>query len=62
MSWGVFPVLALEQNDLNCLLTHAIDCARQIDLVEKGDRVVITGGVPLGIPGSTNLIKLETVH
>ena len=61
LSWGVYPVLALNQDEEERLFMHAIDCAKQIDAVSKGDTVVITAGVPLGMPGTTNLLKVETV-
>ena len=61
LSWGVYPVLSLNQNDPDELFLHAIDCAKQIDLVSEGDRVVITAGIPLNIPGTTNIMKVEVV-
>ncbi len=61
MSWGVVPVLALEQGDAEKLFRHAIDCAKQIDAVKPGDTVVITGGIPLSIGGTTNTLKVEVV-
>ncbi|MBQ6678079.1 MAG: pyruvate kinase, partial [Clostridia bacterium] len=62
LSWGVYPVLARNQDDFDSLFRHAIDCAKQIDLVSDGDRVVIVGGIPLDTPGNTNIIKVETVN
>ena len=61
MSWGVVPVSALDQTDTDKLFRHAIDCAKKIDAVKKGDTVVITGGVPLQINGTTNILKVETI-
>ena len=61
MSWGVLPVLALDQNDTDRLFRHAIDCAKNIDAVKKGDTVVITGGMPLLINGTTNTLKVEVI-
>lgn len=61
LSWGVFPVLAITQDDESKLFRHAVDCAKQIDLVSVGDKVVITAGVPLKMSGSTNILKVETV-
>ena len=61
LSWGVCPVLALPQTDTDTLFRHAIDCAKQIDVVDTGDKVVITGGVPLNLPGYTNILKVQTV-
>ena len=62
LSWGVIPVLALHQNNTDALFTHAIDCAKQNDLVSFGDKAVITAGVPLNIEGTTNLLKVQIVQ
>ena len=59
---GVFPVLALMQDNSDKLFRHAIDCAKQIDLVQVGDRVVITAGVPLKQAGTTNTLKVQVVE
>lgn len=61
LSWGVYPVLARYQKTSDELLRHAIDCAKQIDAVADGDKVIIAAGIPLDTPGSTNLLKVETV-
>ncbi len=61
LSWGVYPVLALHQNDADSLFRHAIDCAKQIDIVSGGETVVIIAGVPLNTSGSTNMLKVEYV-
>jgi len=62
LSWGVIPVLALHQNNTDALFTHAIDCAKQNDLVAFGDKTVITAGVPLNLEGTTNLLKVQIVQ
>ncbi len=62
LSWGVVPVLALHQNNTDALFTHAIDCAKQNDLVATGDKTVITAGVPLNLEGTTNLLKVQIVQ
>ncbi len=62
LSWGVYPVLALYQNSYEDLMQHAVDCAKQIDIVKGGDLVVIAAGIPLDTPGSTNILKIETVQ
>lgn len=61
LSWGVCPVSALNQDSEEGLFRHAIDCARKIDIVDKGDTVVITAGMPLNLSGTTNILKVETV-
>ncbi len=61
LSWGVYPVLARYQKSSDDLFIHAADCAKQIDMVQDGDLVVITGGLPLGTTGSTNILKVQIV-
>lgn len=61
MSWGVIPGLIAEQTNTDDLMKAAIDCALGHGWLCHGDLAVITAGVPLGISGNTNLIKVETV-
>jgi pyruvate kinase len=62
MSWGVIPVLTEEKDTTyDELLHHAVDRAVEEGFLENGDLVVITAGVPLGISGTTNLMKVQTV-
>ncbi len=61
LSWGVIPVLALQQATEESLHRHAIDCAKNAEVVVKGDQVVITAGAPLGQSGTTNVLKVMTV-
>lgn len=62
LSWGVVPVLALNQQNTDDLFIHAIDCAKKIDIVSSGDKAVITAGVPLNLEGTTNLLKVQIVN
>lgn len=62
LSWGVCPVLALNQNNSDELFRHAACCARKLGLVKAGDITVITAGVPLNIEGTTNLLKVQIVE
>jgi pyruvate kinase len=39
----------------------ALDAVRKHELAKPGDRVVVTAGVPFDVPGTTNLMKVETV-
>jgi len=61
MSWGVTPLLIEQQNNSDDLFTHAVESAKNAGLVKNGDLVVITAGVPVGISGTTNLIKVHVV-
>lgn len=62
LSWGVYPVLALNQRDTDSLFQHAVDCAKNLDMVSAGDRVVITAGMPLNTQGSTNQLRVQVVN
>ena len=61
LSWGVYPVLARYQKTSDDLFQHAIDCAKQIDVVQNGDLVVIGAGIPLNTCGNTNTLRVATV-
>lgn len=61
LSWGVLPVLSQKRENTDELFDHAVDCARQTKLVQNGDLVVITGGAPMGISGTTNIMKVQLV-
>jgi len=62
LSWGVYPVVSLEQHEYQDLLTHAVDCAKQIDMVDRGDVAVIVAGMPLGLTGNTNVLQVNVVE
>jgi pyruvate kinase len=57
LSWGVYPVKALYQQDANVLFDHAVACAKRFGLVKEEDTVVITAGAD----GATNVLKVQQV-
>ncbi len=59
LSWGVVPLLLEEMTDAEELFNHAVDTAEEAGIINKGDVVVLTAGVPLGVSGTTNLIKVQ---
>jgi pyruvate kinase len=59
IEWGVTPVFIPEMDDVETLWAAAIEAARERGIVEPGDRVVITAGTAVNIPGSTNVIKVD---
>ncbi len=61
LSWGVVPIMVDEKNNTDELFDHVVDEARKHGLVKNGDLVVITAGVPLGVSGTTNLLKVQLV-
>jgi len=61
MSWGVVPVELEEKIHSEDLFNCAVKNAMAQDLLENGDMVVITAGLPLGISGTTNLLRVHIV-
>ena len=61
ISWGVTPYLTGEVNSTDRIFSLSAEVALKEKLVENGDTVVITAGVPLGKSGSTNLIKAQVI-
>ena len=59
LEWGVEPILITEEQDASQLFEKAVDVAEMAGFVSKGELVVLTGGVPLGVSGTTNLIKVQ---
>jgi pyruvate kinase len=60
IEWGVTPLEIPESTDVDDLWRHSIDAAREAGIVSAGDRVVLTAGTAVNIPGSTNVIKVDT--
>ncbi|MCM1174862.1 MAG: pyruvate kinase [Blautia sp.] len=61
LAWGVMPILIKEEKDVFDLFNSAIMAAEKQRLLEKGDLTVITSGVPIGISGTTNMMKVQNV-
>ena len=59
LSWGVTPMLIAEENNTDELFEHTVDAALEKKFIHQGELVVITAGVPLGISGTTNLLKVH---
>ena len=60
LEWGVTPLLIPEQPNVEDLWGLSIESARAAGMVQPGDRVVITAGTQVNIPGSTNVIKVDS--
>lgn len=59
--WGVHPVQRKNPESLEAVFNLAGEVAGELGLVKKGDRLVLTAGVPLMTSGSTNLVKVHVV-
>ena len=61
LSWGVTPLLINEEKSTDDLFDHAVEAAVRTKMIQDGELVVLTAGVPLGISGTTNLMKVHVV-
>ncbi len=59
--WGTVPVIIEKKKDVFDLFDHALEVAEKQGYLSKGDTTVITSGVPIGVSGTTNMIKVQTV-
>ena len=59
LEWGVTPILIKQCDDVEELWNESVRAAREAGHIEVGDRVVITAGTQVNLPGSTNVIKVD---
>jgi pyruvate kinase len=59
LEWGVTPILIKECENVEELWDESVRAAREAGHIEVGDRVVITAGTQVNLPGSTNVIKVD---
>lgn len=59
--WGVKPLLIDKKDNTEKLFEAAVEASKNAGLIHEGERVVLTAGVPLGIAGKTNMIRVVEV-
>jgi len=59
--WGVVPELVPHCDSYEQMVRLALEVVRRRALARTGDRVIVTAGVPFDVPGTTNMMKVETV-
>ncbi len=59
--WGVVPLTMPQASSTDELVDLAVESAEQAGVVKQGDLVVITAGVPVGVSGTTNMIRVRQV-
>jgi pyruvate kinase len=60
-SWGVTPLFIPPTKTIDDMIQFSIHAARKAGFLRAGDLVVVTGGAPLHVAGTTNFLKVETV-
>ncbi len=61
LRWGVYSVQVEEPTSVDGLFATAVRAVKDLRLAKSGDLIVITGGVPIGVAGTTNLLKVERI-
>ncbi|MEO7367744.1 MAG: pyruvate kinase [Gemmatimonadaceae bacterium] len=59
--WGVIPELVQHCENYEEMMQRAKQVVVARELASRGDRIIVTAGVPFDVPGTTNLLKVETV-
>ncbi len=61
LSWGVYPFKSDELENTDDMIEKSKKIALKTGLANSGDKIIITAGIPFKIPGTTNLLKVETL-
>lgn len=61
LSWGVMPDLIQPHEDTDAMFSLAREWVLKKGIAGPGDRIIVTAGVPLGIRGTTNLVKVMEI-
>lgn len=61
LSWGVYPFKSDELENTDDMIEKSKKIALKTGLAKSGDKIIITAGIPFKIPGTTNLLKVETL-
>jgi pyruvate kinase len=61
LTWGITPLLSPLAESVEDMASEAKQVALSSGLARPGDRIVIVAGVPVGHPGRTNLLRIETL-
>lgn len=61
LTWGVQPFFGPRTRNTDDMIDSAVEIALEAEMIKEGDLVIITAGVPVGVPGTTNLIKAHVV-
>ncbi|WP_369959455.1 pyruvate kinase [Pseudomonas benzenivorans] len=62
VAWGVYSVVNERLHQVEAVTSTAVEIAQAQGMAQRGDTLVITAGEPFGQPGSTNSLRIETLH
>ena len=61
LTWGVYSIKSSDSKNTDEVIENSIEAARNANYINNGELVVITAGVPVGVSGTTNLIKVHVI-
>lgn len=61
MAWGVHAVHVEQEQRFSAVVKRAVEVAKSEEFGKPGEKIVITAGVPMGTPGSTNVLRVERI-
>ena len=59
LAWGVKPLLIAVEHHTFELFDHAMEAVEKAGHITRGELAILTAGVPLGISGTTNILKVQ---
>lgn len=62
INWGVQPYVVDQPADTDEMFALAAKKAVELGFAKKGDKIIVVAGVPMGTPGATNLMRVETIE
>lgn len=62
VAWGIYSVVNERLHKVEEVTSTALEIAQAQGMAQRGDTLVITAGEPFGQPGSTNSLRIETLH
>jgi pyruvate kinase len=61
LTWGTHAVLVEDAKTLDDMMSQAGEIAFREEFAKPGERIIITAGVPIGAPGTTNMLRIATI-
>jgi pyruvate kinase len=61
LTWGVYPLLCPPTPHTDEIFNTAVKVALEAKMIDYGDLIILTAGVPVGVPGTTNFLRIDTV-
>jgi len=61
LSWGVLPFVTPDPADFDDMIGHISELAKSQMGLASGDTVIVSAGVPFGVPGSTNTLNISKI-